>query len=509
MADPNSAQAIDMLKKLPPERQRMVLERLTPEKRQAILQQLSATPEPAAAATSPEKPSLWQKANTGLISPQLITEITRHLPGVKAPSEAELGKAAAGDPLKSPLKNALDTFGAGVTKDIASTASSLTSPMSLATAALGPLAKAPGVAGKLAKLLLTAQGITFGTQGAEQTAEGASAGFTPEGTRKMLLGASQMAGAAPAAAEAARGVTSLLPAMSRGERAFVAALRPSPKDTPQLRQAYKYAAPELEKANIKELSDLREFSEKQRTRAASELTAKLAMRSPTSGTIDAVAVADEIRGKVTPLMKMRRNIGGWLPPEGKTIMDEADNIEQNLLKQPMTIAQAEMVVQDINAQLSKFRRLPPEAQRAAIKAGDPEAVMEAVKDSLQHQIEAKLSGYGDLKKRYGSYKELQRQAESRIDRIDAKGGDINWAEKRAMESGGMAIGALFGGKFLSKFADIMAGRVAGDVMASRLQRPSRMLRRGVNPPKPISFGGQMVQPVAAGMEQNSEEASSR
>jgi hypothetical protein len=206
-----------------------------------------------------------------------------------------------------------------------------------------------------------------------------------------------------------------------------------------------------------------------------------------------------VRKRITPWMKIRATPTDVLPPEAKMIQDEATNIEQSLIRNPMNLSQAEQVVQDINAELNKFRKLPPDAQYQAIRSGDPVSVMTAVKESLQDQIEWKLSGYSDLKQRYGAFKEIQQQAERRMDQLDRTSGDMDWVSRRASENVGSMLGSLFSGQFLHGLADVFAGRAAGDIAVEGLRRPERMLRRGVNPPpRPLPFAGQLTQTVGAG-----------
>lgn len=447
---------------------------------------------------APEKPSLWQRANTGLLTPDDFSKAIfgRDL-GVD-----KLSEFSKGNPGQGPIENALKTFVAGTGKDIAGTLSSMTSPASIATAGLGRLARAPGAIGTIAKSLLTASGLSYGAKGAQQVAEGIKEGVTtPEGAQKTLSGAAATAGAAPAVTQAGRAGMSLFTRGGTGERAFIAALRPPAKEASSVRSAFRYAQPDLEKANIKDFNDLRDFSESQRKGAAILLSNQIVGKNPTAGRIDALAVGNAVRDRVTSLMKVRANLSGQLPREGRMIMSEADNIEQNLLRKPLSIAEAEQVVQDINQELTKFRKLPPADQAMAIRRGDPVSVMTAVKEELQSQIESKIANYGNLKQRYAVYKQLQDNAERRLNELDKASGNISWTDRRTAEGLGGALGALFSGQYLRGIADILAGRAAGDIMLDRANRPEAMLRRGVNPPKPVPFSGQVVQPIALGGQQ--------
>lgn len=497
-----------------PEQKRQVLLRidpafvkLTPEQQLQVVNVKVAAPSPASPPSGLSR--VWDIANRGFISPDMLMKAIGVVSPVKGkPMTMEsLAEMSKGDPTKSPLRSAAEAFTAGTTKDVAETLSSFTSPASIATMGLGRLAKVPGALGKLARLLMTVEGMGYGAAGARQAAEGISQGVsTPEGARKALLGGAGVTGAAPTVHQIGRYTSRIGAALSpglmaRGDRAFIGSMRPAAKDVPMLRSAYNSVRPELEGAGIKDFFDLREFAEKQRRQAASEVNNQLARLSPASGTINALSVGDAVRGKVSPWMKLRADPTGRLPKEGRTIINEATNIEQSLLRKPLNIGEAEAVVQDINAELTQFRRIPPEAQRASIKAGDPVAVMTAVKEELQHQIEQRLAGYADLKKRYGAYKEIQRQTEKRLDHLARTGADVDWMQRRAMENVGGALGAIFSGNFLRGFADILAGRAGGDIVLEAARRPERILRRSITPEKPISFGGQIVQPIATGAQQ--------
>jgi hypothetical protein len=445
----------------------------------------------------------WDYVNKGLVTPNGVVQWATG--GKESLKSLESERDRPPKLNESSSDSFSRVFHTGMMSDLSKTASSLTSPASLGVNAVAQMAKIPGAVGKAARALLAVQGVTYAGAGAKDVAEGLEEGVkTPEGARKVLSGSAQILGGAPAGGQILRStegaISRVMPGLfAREERAFVGALRPAMKDTPALRRAYQYLRGDLQQAKPKEFPELRDFAEKGRRGAAADLAGRIYRRSPTAGNIDAVRVGDAVRQRITPWMKIRTTPGGQLPPEAQMIHDEATNIEQSLLRNPMNLSQAEQVVQDINAELNKFRKLPPDAQYQAIRSGDPVSVMTAVKEALQDQIESKLSGYSDLKQRYGAFKEIQQQTERRMDQLDRESGNMDWATRRASENLGSMFGSIFSGQFLHGLTDIFAGRAAGDIAVEGLRRPERMLRRGVAPPpRRLPFAGQITQTVGAG-----------
>lgn len=455
----------------------------------------------------------WDKLNEGLVSQGSIMNL---LSGGRFKSQEDIQREQYRPPSEkeSPDEAFRRVFSTGMVGGIAKVGSGLTSPINLATEGLSQVAKVPqegsellgmripGGVGKAARGLLTAQGFTYGGLGAKTVLENADKVGTPEGLENVLFGASQMAATAPAAGEAlrvsGRQLAKIMPGIFARERsAFMAAMRPTPKETPALGEAYELLKPELQQAKIKDFAQMREFAESQRKQIAAETMAKIGLASSQGGIIDAHQVGRAVRDRVSPWMKLRSDASGNLPAEAQMIEREAANIEHNLASKKLTLVEAEQVVQDINAGLSQFRKLTPSQQYMAIRNGDVEGVMTAVKSSLQEQIEAKLSGYKNMKARYGAYKELQSQTERRMDQIDKSLGGANWAERRIAEGVGGSLGAIFSGEFLRGFADILAGRAAGDIAMESLRRPERILERSFKPaPRAIPFAGQITQPIA-------------
>jgi hypothetical protein len=449
----------------------------------------------------------WDRFNKGLVSPDAWLGWASGLS--KDPltiQKLEKMRDQAPSAKESSSQAFARTFHSGMTADLARTASSLTSPASITTAGLSSVAKVPGAVGAIARSLLTTQGLAYGAKGLGDVASGLEKGpGTPEGAEKLLGGGAEILGAAPSVMQMKRvaegGMARVMPGIfARERRAFMGSLRPTIKDAPALSDAYDVVKSDLQKAQPKDFMELRDLAETNRRKAAADLSGEILKRSPNAGKIDPRAVGAAVRQRITPWMRLRESPMGELPAEAKMIEREASAIETQLARNPMTIAQAEHVIQDINAELSKFRKMTPQAQYQAIRQGDPSSVMTAVKDALQDQIEASIKNYPDLKKRYGAYKEIQTQTEKRIDDLDRTSGNMDWTTRRAVEGAGMAMGALFSRQFLHELADVMTGRVAGDFAIEGLRRPERMLKRGVAPPRAgVPFAGQLTQTAPQGV----------
>jgi len=164
---------------------------------------VTSTPPPVAST-----PSLWEKANTALVSgPSILNAIGQVVPH---PPDMQQGETVA-DYLKRkstpgttdinpdhPIMSGIQAGLSGAAGDLANTISSFTSPASLALAGTGVAARALPATGKLAtagKVLLRGGELgaagAFGAQGANQ-AIGAN-WSTPEGISQGLQGAAQAA----------------------------------------------------------------------------------------------------------------------------------------------------------------------------------------------------------------------------------------------------------------------------------------------------------------------------
>jgi hypothetical protein len=188
--------------------------------------------------TAPD-PSLWDKANTGLISPDTIartamTGISRDSAGMgmdelqSMRDEMNVGDNSAIMPTtlptdinerkkllagksaqfkaresqgETPTQAALRRGGAGTVMSAADTLSSFTSPVSIGMAGMGALGKAGNVAPRIAraaKVGSRAAGIGFGAQGANNAYDAAPGMMKgdPDSIQKFLTGASMATGGA-------------------------------------------------------------------------------------------------------------------------------------------------------------------------------------------------------------------------------------------------------------------------------------------------------------------------
>src|SRR4029077_19725152 len=221
-----------------------------------------------------------------------------------------------------------------------------------------------------------------------------------------------------AAAQAYRGGKGLINAIApqffaRGESAFVAALAPAPKLTPKLRDSYRVVGNDLRTAPVKDLPALEEYSSMKRHNAAQELTTELSRINPQATLIDRFAATDAIRNRVDWTIKTSS------PKEAQVILDYAQRIQDEMFKNPVDLAKAEAIVQSLNRKSVKFDNLPERDQIFRLANGDPILGEKALKMALQDQIEAKLTGYRDLKRQYGAWKEIQDQTQTRVDKLEA------------------------------------------------------------------------------------------
>ena len=166
-----------------------------------------------------DTPQSGNWATRGLISPQ---RITRALAGKDVAGQIEgrrLGEALPGE---NPSQAYWRTMREGVTKSGAETLSSLTSPVSLATAGLGAAGRIPGAVGTLAKAAGGATGLGFLGYGTEQaTAPRRPEETTADVTERRLQGGAMMAGGTAgsmAGAPAMGGINRLRLGVRRAEK---------------------------------------------------------------------------------------------------------------------------------------------------------------------------------------------------------------------------------------------------------------------------------------------------
>jgi hypothetical protein len=199
----------------------------------------AAAPVQTQVTQPPPDPSLWDKANTGLISPDTIartamTGVSRDGAGMgmdelkSMRDEMNVGDNSAIMPTtlptdinerkkllagksaqfkaresqgETPTQAALRRGGAGTVMSAADTLSSFTSPVSIGMAGMGALGKAGNVAPRIAraaKVGSRAAGIGFGAQGANNAYDAAPGMMKgdPDSIQKFLTGASMATGGA-------------------------------------------------------------------------------------------------------------------------------------------------------------------------------------------------------------------------------------------------------------------------------------------------------------------------
>jgi hypothetical protein len=461
----------------------------------------------------PPDPGWWDRVNRGLISPDsfLNWATSGQMKSVealeKSREETRLGE--------SPEQAKQRVFQQGFRSSLARTASAASSPISLGTAFLAPVAKSAGVVGTIAKGLLGGEGVLYGIKGAGDVGEGIQEGYkTPGGSQKILAGGAQMLGTAPAVADiahATRGIgRAILPQyFMKGEDAFIAALSPSAKKEgaliDKLRAAYKYNKNELVGAPIETPEQLKEYSLARRQATAQELNNELKRIAPQNVQINRFDLGDAIRKRVTPIISMRN------PVEAKAIIDFSYRVEQQLFNNPIDIATADQWIAELNKRSIEYDNMSENQKLTRLANGDPILGEKALKHALQDQIEAKLSGYKDLKQRWGHWNEIVDQTQTKLDDIARKGTKVSYEQRKAAESlgtfAGSTLGVLHGGGvegIAGGALGYIAGKFAAHQILNRLESPEGALQRGLEPGaglyKPPSYFaqfGRLTQPVAA------------
>ncbi len=329
---------------------------------------------------------------------------------------------------------------------------------------------------------------------------------TPEGAQKVLSGGAQVAGSAPAVAEVGRiGVGALAKVapqlFAKGESAFVAALAPPAKKVDGLRKAYRNRAGDLRTSPVKDLPELKEFADIKRNEVAQELNRELGRIAPQSTIIDQYAVASAIRQRVT------KGISLGSPQEAKVMLDYAQRVQDDFFQHPVDIAKADALIIELNKRSTAFDNMTEVQQRQRLAQGDTILAEKALKIELQRQVEARLTNYNDLRRKWGDWNEISDQTQTRINDIDRKSGNVGYAQRRALESllsaGGAAGGIFHGGGAEGVAGGIggyLLGRFAADQILARLSTPENALMRGIRPstPRPLPFLGQVTQPISAG-----------
>jgi hypothetical protein len=107
----------------------------------------------------------------------------------------------------SPTKDAVKTFIAGSAKDTADLGTSMTTPVGIATLALGPASKVPGAIGTAAKVALPLVSAAYAGKGVSDIAA-AGTETTPEAWQQRLTGGAELAGGAAGVGESVKSALS-------------------------------------------------------------------------------------------------------------------------------------------------------------------------------------------------------------------------------------------------------------------------------------------------------------
>lgn len=498
-------------------------------------------PVDAGGTVRPESPDVWNWANRGLLTPDQVLRIVGR-PDVKTLSrpvglaestqpatqmprnrQEVMARLARGERITAPEASTYSRFWPQMDVEMARYTSGATSPASLGMMGLSGLAQFPkavaGVGGPLAKLVgtigTTARGVRTGAglyYGAQGGMEALDALQNPdlsaaERAEKLYGGASQMAGGIPAITETRTALSDLVSsrfpvAAPRGEDAFVGALDPPKKEVGAVRAAYRRLKPELIQANVTTLPTLKAHAGQQRLESAQELNRRLAAANPQARYLDPRQTAVDIRNLVTPFMRRQTTVFGERDPTRRFLERKAADLQMQMMQRPVDIQEAEQMVQNINQQLALFHQKEAAGQQVDLTHGDV-LYREGLHDSLQSQIDQRMSGYKDLKLRYGAWKDLHRAAQNREDDLAKSLGNPNTLTRRIWEGLGMSAAALMRGDIFRGLSEVMAGRAMGDIMARRASDPSHLLELSYRTPRagmrPLARSAIAVaQPVVAG-----------
>lgn len=163
---------------------------------------------------------IWDWANKGLVSGDTLLNVMGHLspPNDAVKKEMLPGESYAQfikryassvptqDESNHPIMTGITKGLAGAVSDAYGTASSFTSPVSLATVGAGAATKLPGAVGTAAKVASAAAAGGFGAKGAADVVKNAPAAFqgNPDAAQAALAGGSMVAGSAAGAGELAK-----------------------------------------------------------------------------------------------------------------------------------------------------------------------------------------------------------------------------------------------------------------------------------------------------------------
>lgn len=391
------------------------------------------------------------------------------------------------------------SFRAGTSADLAQFVSGMTSPLQILLSMIPGLGKVEGPIGKVARGAGTAASGYYGSKGVYDVGKGIKEGVTtPEGAQDVLSGGAQ----ATAIPDTVREATAMGKSMYGsvfpstrvvGEPAFMEYIKPKAGDqAKKVRAAYKRLAPELQQSGVQTPDKFTDFTGAKRYAAAEELNREVAKLNPAAGKVPASGMAQAILNSITD------NIRTSSPAQARALRDYARRVYTIYGRRPLDLASAEIEVQNLNKLSARFDKSAPEAQAVALGSGDPIVGQKALKEYLQSFIDNRMSGYRELKQRYGDYKELNNAAIARQDEIESKGPQESHRAIEALGSAlGVGAGMLIGGHFGQPAAGGMAGggfgSVATDYLLGRyyaarklqaLQSPEAVLQRALTAPKP-------------------------
>jgi hypothetical protein len=161
----------------------------------------------------------WDWLNQGLISKDtMVRAISGYTP-------EQLNEGLAPYASETPTHAAIREFVRGAVQDTGATASSLTSPLAIGTAAVGAAGKIPGAAGTIAKTVTTGASAGFAAQGANQVVT-AGTDNTPEAWQQRLQGAAMVAGGVAGATPGVKAAVKAVPSPQGAMAARMAEVPP-------------------------------------------------------------------------------------------------------------------------------------------------------------------------------------------------------------------------------------------------------------------------------------------
>jgi hypothetical protein len=404
---------------------------------------------------------------------------------------------------QSPAYNFAKTMAAGTVKDASDTLSSFTSPASLLTMGLGRLGQVPNAIGKIATVANTGLGLGFGAKGAYDLATSHPT-QSPEEMQKALLGASMMAGSAGSLQQAGRAIKSPMDAvLPEGTNAVISALKPTGKAMKTIRENIDAAAPEIQSASPKSLEEFKTMAADKRQQAGKDIDQAI-QTAGGSNLID----GNSLKQSLSPVSRV-------IQAQNPNAQAGVDKFVNNLIANPITVADADVMIKDLTAQQASLRGMTPAEKSAALKQDPSLLSVDQIKKSLVGQIDQKLSGSGlsDARKKYAVWSALDDAASHRYDQV-AKQDPVSWVARRALETGGATaaagVGAALGGGHdlgaMAGLAGVGAGaaKIGTDFYINKLNSPDYLISRGAKTmgsqqQRPVNLGGNTAAAIASGV----------